>query len=163
MLCVNAISAGVPKGYPVSERQKLNINQKWQFHLGDAEAKFYTNGFDDKQWKTVSVPHTLSLTSLGLDSCRDDKTQPTFQRNVGWYRKSINVTADVHKQVFLEFEGAHQITDLWVNGKHVGQHAIGGYTPFHFDISDHVVRGKANEVTLLVDNRVNESTSYNFV
>ncbi|MEM6344084.1 MAG: glycoside hydrolase family 2 TIM barrel-domain containing protein, partial [Bacteroidota bacterium] len=134
---------------------KLSINQSWQFHLGDPDAKFYEDPAAAK-WEEVHVPHTFSLTSLALDGLQDEKTQLVFQRQVGWYRKRVNVNADPNKKVFLEFEGAHQITDLWVNGKHVGQHETGGYTPFHFDISDFVERGVPNQITLKLDNRRQE-------
>ena len=34
-----------------------------------------------------------------------------------------------------------------------GVHAVGGYTPFHFDITDYVQTGAENLIVLLVDNR----------
>ncbi|PKQ64524.1 glycoside hydrolase family 2 [Labilibaculum filiforme] len=147
----------LPKAYPDSNRTKQCINTGWKFHLGNAEGKYFLADFNDDAWETVSVPHTLKPTSLTLDFCEDGKDQPTFQRNVGWYRKNISVTKDPNKKVFLEFEGAHQVSDLWVNGKHVGQFAVTGYTPFHFDISDFVNRGVKNQITLQVDNRRNDA------
>jgi len=146
----------LPYGYPKSQRTKECINTGWKFHLGDPDGSFYNSDFDDSTWETISVPHTISPTSLTLDLCTDSKDQPTFQRNVGWYRRNIKVTNAADKKVFLEFEGAHQVTDLWVNGKHVGQFAVSGYSPFHFDITDFVNRGMQNQVTLMVDNRKNE-------
>lgn len=143
----------LPYGYPETRRQVTKINSAWRFHLGDADEAFFREDFDDSSWDLVSVPHTLKLTSIDLDGVKDDKTQPTFHRMVGWYRNNIKVANDPDKKVFLEFEGAHQVTDLWVNGQHVGQHYIGGYTPFVFDISSFVTRGANNQVTLLVDNR----------
>ncbi len=136
-----------------SERIKTNINNGWRFQLGNAEAANYTIGLDDSTWELVSVPHSLELTSMDLNGFDDDKYQDTFMRNVGWYRKSIDVTSNKDKKVFLEFEGVHQVTDVWINGEHVGQHAIGGYTPFHFDISNFVDYGSSNQVTVLADNR----------
>jgi beta-galactosidase len=145
----------LPIGFPNTDRVKLNMNQDWKFLLGSPDAQNYEKSFDDSKWKLVNVPHTLELTSLTLDGLQDEKTQLVFHRKVGWYRKNISV-GNSNKKVFLEFEGAHQVTDLWINGRHVGQHAVGGYTPFHFDITDFVDKGKSNQVTLLVDNRRNE-------
>lgn len=150
------ISQTLPDGYPQSGRTKVSINAGWRFHLGDPDKPYYKVDVDDQAWEEVNVPHTLKLTSINLDGCKDDKTQPTFQRNVGWYRKTIRVHEANNKNVFLVFEGAHQVTDLWVNGKHVGQYAVGGYTPFFFDITNYVQYGKSNQVTLLVDNRRRE-------
>lgn len=147
-------SSALPQGYPATQRSKLRLNTGWRFHLGDIPEAAQT-GFDDDAWETVTLPHTLKLTSLTLDDCDDDKTQPTFHRDVGWYRREFTVDAGSAHKVFLEFEGAHQVTDAWINGQHVGQHAIGGYTPFHFDVTDFVKRGVPNIVALRVDNRKN--------
>ncbi len=166
LLILTMLSIGIIKadnqshdvyGYPQSNRSKFCINTAWKFHLGDADADYYLKATNDKTWETISIPHTLYETSLTLDFCKDDKTQPTFQREVGWYRKDIEVSASSNRKVFLEFEGAHQVTDCWVNGEHVGQFAVGGYSPFHFDITDFVTRGVLNQVTLKVDNRQDEN------
>ncbi|MCL7763938.1 DUF4982 domain-containing protein [Polaribacter sp. Z014] len=145
----------LPFGFPNTDRTKINLNQNWKFQLGNPDATNYEADLDDSNWEQVNVPHTLKLTSLTLDGLEDEKTQLVFHRTVGWYRKDIKI-GNSNKKVFLEFEGAHQVTDLWINGKHVGQHAVGGYTPFHFDITNFVNKGKSNQVTLLVDNRRNE-------
>ena len=147
----------MPDGYPQTARQKLSLNQDWRFHLGELPGEPFAVEYDDSKWDSVNVPHTLKLTSLGLDGCQDDKTQPTFQRDFGWYRRTLDLESPGERKVFLEFEGAHQVTDLWVNGRHIGQHAIGGYTPFHFDITDSVHAGK-NLIALKVDNRKNPHT-----
>ncbi len=152
----NLKSQNLPTGFPQTDKTKIRLNQNWKFFLGDPNAANFEPTLDDNHWKTVNIPHTLALTSLTLDGMEDEKTQLKFHRNVGWYRKTIQIEKS-NKKVFLVFEGAHQITDLWVNGKHVGQHAIGGYTPFHFDITSFVVKGKSNQITLLVDNRRNET------
>ncbi|MGB5668758.1 MAG: glycoside hydrolase family 2 TIM barrel-domain containing protein [Maribacter sp.] len=139
--------------YPTTDRLKISINNGWKFYLGNPEAEHFKADFDDSKWENVTVPHSLELTTMDLNGYDDDKYQKTFMRNVGWYRRSIDVSADKNKKVFVEFEGVHQVTDVWVNGRHVGQHAVGGYTPFHFDISDFVDYGSKNQITVRADNR----------
>ncbi len=156
LLCIVSVSAvDLPTGYPTSDRSKLSLNAGWRFHLGDPDANYYQTSTPDKSWEEVTVPHTLELTDLALNGFMDDKTQPTFMRKVGWYRKSIFVPKS-DKRVYIEFEGVHQITTLWVNGRKVGVHSVGGYTPFNFDITDYVRRGAENQVTILADNRVSK-------
>jgi len=145
----------LPYGFPNTDRTKQSLDQGWKFYLGNPKAKNYRKNLDDSNWEIVNVPHTLKLTSLTLDGLEDEKTQLVFHRKVGWYRKNIKIE-NSNKKVFLEFEGAHQVTNLWVNEQHVGEHAIGGYTPFHFDITSYVDKGNDNQITLLVDNRRNE-------
>ena len=142
----------LPYGYPETNRTKISLNQGWQFFLGNPDGDLFQKNMDDSNWETVHVPHSLELTSLALDGLQDDKVQYEFHRKVGWYRKLISVPRNDNK-VFLEFEGVHQVTDVWVNGKHVGQHATGGYTPFHFDITDYVQKGQVNQITVRADNR----------
>ncbi|MFI3289859.1 MAG: glycoside hydrolase family 2 TIM barrel-domain containing protein [Rikenellaceae bacterium] len=156
VLSVSGVFAGtLADGYPQSERTKLLINDGWRFHLGDADAKFYDVNLSDSDWEQVTVPHTLELTDINLNGHQDTKEQETFQRNVGWYRRDIEVSKS-KKSVILEFEGVHQITTLWVNGRKVGTHSVGGYTPFYFDISNYVKRGARNQITILADNRISK-------
>ncbi len=150
-------SATLPYGYPQSERTKSLLNAGWRFHLGDPEAEYFRTNTDDSRWEVVSVPHSLELTDITLNGSDDDLTQPTFNRNVGWYRKDIFVEKS-NRRVYIEFEGVQQVTTLWVNGKRVGIHDIGGYTPFYFDITNYVKRGAKNQITILADNRVNQFT-----
>ncbi len=151
--CVMA--ASLAKGYPKSERTKLLINDGWRFHLGDADAKFYEIKTPDSDWDLVAVPHTLELTDINLNGHDDTKLQESFQREVGWYRRDIEVSKS-QKRVILEFEGVHQVTTLWVNGRKVGTHSVGGYTPFYYDITNFVKRGSKNQITILADNRQSE-------
>ncbi len=144
----------LPKGYTESQRTKIQINDQWRFKLGGADEKNYTTTLNDSSWEEVTIPHTLKLTSTNLDGCDDDKHQKTFHREVGWYRRTITPSANSTKRVVLEFEGVHQITTLWVNGRKVGVHRVGGYTPFEFDITKYVKRGAKNQITVLADNRV---------
>ncbi|MFI3248458.1 MAG: glycoside hydrolase family 2 TIM barrel-domain containing protein [Rikenellaceae bacterium] len=157
-IAIGAYAAGeLPYGYPHTDRTKVSLNADWKFHLGDEDAAYYTTSTNDDSWEEVSIPHVLKLTDLNLDGCQDDVTQPTFHRTVGWYRKDVFVPKS-DKKVYIEFEGVQQVTTLWVNGREVGVHAVGGYTPFIFDITDFVKRGAQNQVTILADNRQNETT-----
>lgn len=143
-----------PEGYPDTPRQKLEINQGWQFYLETNQGNTLTLDENKAQWKLVNVPHTLELVPSDVSEM-DTTYQTKFHRNVGWYKKQLPIRATDDEKVFLEFEGVHQVTNLWVNGKHAGEHAIGGYTPFHFDISDYVNRdGSPNEILISADNRL---------
>ncbi|MCC8147146.1 MAG: glycoside hydrolase family 2 protein [Bacteroidales bacterium] len=60
----------------------------------------------------------------------------------------------INKNLWLEFEGAMHLADVWINGKHLAQHA-GGYTPFVIDLSTHINYDKENEILVRLDNRDN--------
>lgn len=153
----DCIAQELPYGYPSTHRQKEVLLNNWEYYLDEGEAGFLSEPPEDVTWKTVSIPHSLKLSSSTKDDNPDDEYQLTFHRWIGWYKREINVDAIAGQKIFLEFEGAHQVTKLWVNGKYVGEHAVGGYTPFHFDISDYVNVGSDNEIILSVDNRRNSN------
>jgi len=114
-----------------SSRQTLNFNRDWKFQLGDlpgAEAA----GFDDSPWRAVGLPHSFSLPYF---------ESPKFYTGYGWYRKHFAVPAEWGgKRLALEFDGAFQVAEIFVNGRRVGEHA-GGYTGFAVDITDAVQTG----------------------
>jgi beta-galactosidase len=74
-----------------------------------------------------------------------------FYVGYGWYRKQFQVPAQWKgRRLFLNFEGAFQKAEVWVNGQSVGQHA-GGYTGFEFDVTRAVKTGP-NVVAVRVNN-----------
>lgn len=56
----------------------------------------------------------------------------------------------------IYFEGANQVTDVYVNGKWVGKHK-GGYTRFHFDVTSFLNYGEKNVLAVKIDNSYNEN------
>lgn len=136
-----------------SNRKRINMDVGWKFFLGTPSGSPETAGFNDASWTSVSIPHTLQVVSAHLDNNTDDCNQTTFIRTIGWYRKHITVPAAWQgRKLFLEFEGAMEVTDVWVNGTRLGQHATSGYDPFHFDITSAVAFGADNVLAVKVDN-----------
>src|SRR5215213_10690937 len=68
---------------------------------------------------------------------------------VAWYRTQIQQPGLSNGQkAMLEFGAVDYFTEVFVNGKRVGEHE-GGYTPFTFDITD-ALRAGANELVVRV-------------
>jgi hypothetical protein len=122
-------------------RTKTNVDRGWKFLLGD-EARASDAAFDDSKWQVVNLPHSFSEPYF---------RSPDFYVGYGWYRRHIRVdTATVKKQASLEFEGAFQDAELWVNGKKAGEH-LGGYTGFSLDITGDLHAGD-NVIAVRVNN-----------
>lgn len=68
-----------------------------------------------------------------------------------WYRKRFVSEQQEGKRVILHFGAANYKTKVWLNGKEIGEHE-GGYTPFEFDVTDIVKRGKENSLVVRVNN-----------
>lgn len=125
-------------------RSRTTINDNWRFAPGEVERAAAAD-FDDRSWARVDLPHTWNA----ADSF--DKTKP-YRQGVGWYRKSLNVPVELRGQrLFLYFEGANQVADVFVNGQHAGSHT-GGYTAFVFEITDRIQYGAPNIIAVRVDN-----------
>lgn len=126
-------------------RKVININNGWKFIKQD-EVKAMDKAFNDEKWEGVNVPHTWNAIdgANGFD----------FYKGACWYRKEFVIdNLEQGNSVFIEFTGSNSITDVYVNGKHMGQHK-GGYSTFRFDITDVVEIGTKNTLAVKVDNTV---------
>ncbi len=135
----------------------------WRFLKGNpAEAQ--NPNFDDSKWRTVQVPHDWSIEDLPGQN-KDSIIGPFSKSSVGkmstgytvggtaWYRKNFVLTkADQDKIVYLQFDGVYMNSDVWINGKHAGNHPY-GYTSFFYDISSFLnPSGQPNTVAVRVRN-----------
>ena len=127
-------------------RTKTTLNVGWRFEKTDV-AEAQRPNFNDSSWQRINLPHTWNV-----DDPWDDK--PGYDRGAAWYRRDLPITHRSGKRFFLYFEGANQVTDVYVNGIKTGSH-IGGYSAFAFDITS-LVRVGRNVVAVRVDNSFNE-------
>jgi hypothetical protein len=68
---------------------------------------------------------------------------------VAWYRLKLQQPQlKTGEKVILEFGAVDYFSEIFVNGKRVGEHE-GGYTPFRFDITD-ALKAAANELLVRV-------------
>jgi len=136
------------------KREKINLNEGWRFERqvnpGSAvEWPFkeaWKPGFDDSSWSQVFLPHSWDQVA------HNPWVALNHWRGIGWYRKQFQVPQSAAGgRVILEFEGASQVTKVWVNGTEIGEH-IGGYTGFMFDVTEAVNVGRENLLAVRVDN-----------
>jgi len=97
-----------------------------------------------KQWSKVILPHTAVIEPL-------QSKEPNWE-GVCYYRKIFKVDKFKGKNLTIEFEGAMQQSDVWLNGQLVLQHK-GGYTPFSVDLTNLVNYNEPNEIIVRLDNR----------
>ena len=144
-------SAAVPR-FPGPSR--VDFNPGWRFLLGDASGAEGA-AFDDRGWSAATLPHTARIEALVTGEPASD----TYQwQGTCWYRKRFVLSREsAGRKVYLTFDGAMNVADVWLNGVHLGQHR-GGWLPFGFDISSRVVAGGENVVSVRLDNRDNPVT-----
>lgn len=128
-----------------AEREKYNFNSNWKLKVGDivqAEEMDYS----DAEWKSVTLPHAFNEDEAFKLNIKD------LTDTIVWYRKHFRLPADAKgRKVFIEFEGARQGIDLYVNGCLVGQHE-NGVMAFGFDLTEFVKLGKENVIAARIDN-----------
>ena len=125
-------------------RIRFTLNDGWRYTDGDQQDAA-TPSFDDRGWTRVTIPHTWN---------RDDAASESlgYRRGIGWYRRVLTLdSALIGRRLFLHFEGANQVADVYVNGQHAGQH-IGGYTAFTFDVTALARFDAPNVIAVRVNN-----------
>jgi hypothetical protein len=120
-----------------------NLNGTWEFRedpKNEGLAAEWFNGqagFPDR----ITVPFSWEAPLSGKSR----------RAKLAWYCRDIEVPPDWSgKRIFLIIGACDWGTDVWLDGKPLGGHQ-GGYTPFEFDLTDHVrTRGK-HRLILRVD------------
>ena len=132
---------------------RLDFDPGWQFLLGEADGAELST-FADADWSPANLPHTARIESVVTGA----PGTPEYQwQGTCWYRKRFDLGAEVAgRTVWLNFDGAMNVADVWLNGEPLGRH-MGGWLPFGFDISGRVVAGE-NVLAVRLDNRDNPVT-----
>jgi beta-galactosidase len=129
------------------ERLSLPLDQGWRFSFGAADGA-EAAAFDDHGWAQVSLPHTWNK----VGGTKDRVADYNHERGAGWYRLSLTPPADyAGKRLYLQFDAASIVTDVWVNGKKIGNHK-GAFGRFRFDVTEALKPGQANLVAVRTDN-----------
>jgi Glycosyl hydrolases family 2, sugar binding domain len=132
---------------PPPARQRIDLNAGWRFIRSDVSGA-QDPAFNDSGWTAVTVPHTWNAAD-GQDGGAN------YYRGIGWYRRHYTPPASfAGKKLWLQFAGANQVADVWVNGVSLGQHR-GGYARFRFDATAALKLGQDNVIAVRVNNANN--------
>jgi beta-galactosidase len=130
-----------PKAVP--HRRSYGLNRKWLFG-GKATAGVSLPGFNDADWRKVTLPHTNVV--LPWHSFADSSFQ-----YVSAYRRHFRALPEWKgKRVFLDFGGAMTASTVTVNG-HKFEEYKGGYTPFSFELTPHLKFDADNVIAVELD------------
>jgi beta-galactosidase len=124
-------------------RTILPINRNWRYSRTFTDAAV-APAFDDSSFERVVIPHTN--VKLPWHSF-DDKTYEF----ISVYRRRFKLPASARGQrVFVDFEGVMTASTVWINGTNLGEYK-GGFTPFSFELTDHVNWNGENVLAVKVD------------
>ena len=135
-------------------RLVLNLNRDWRFFRPGEDArpekagpvsKVDTLPPRDAEWELATLPHTVRLEPRDVSGGRN-------YQGVCWYKRDLHVKPEWKDRVlYLNFQGAMQVADVWLNGTHLTTH-YGGYIPFTVDISHSVRFEEDNTLLVRLDN-----------
>lgn len=132
------------KSPEISESKKINFNSDWSFVIADN-----IDTIQNKNWIEVSLPHTPKI---------EPKIVNNQWQGISWYKKEFTLSEAQKKQkLFLHFEGAMNIAEVWVNDKKLITHQ-GGYLPFTIDFTNVAKFDAENKVTVKLNNNDNPIT-----
>jgi len=144
------VAAGVPAAGRAAEsgsagpgRTVLPINRNW-LYSPTATAAAHERAFDARGFTRVTVPHT----NVRLPWHSFDEKSYEF---VSIYRRHFRLPASARgRRVFVDFEGVMTASKVWINGAPLGEYK-GGFTPFSFELTQHVDFDGENVLAVEVD------------
>ncbi len=149
--------SGISESHPAPmQRVVLNMNRDWEFFRPSnafASRSTESPGSEerppqDAEWEAASLPHTVRLEPR-------DVSGGLNYRGVCWYRRSFSAQPEWKNHIiYLKFQGAMQVADIWLNGVYIMTH-FGGYLPFTVDISRAVSFDRVNILAVRLDNSDN--------
>jgi len=167
VLCASTISAQTTKDLQplvqnVYGRSVQSLNGYWHYIADPLDVGYYDyrrqsspNGF----FKDIDVDNVTAFKEYDFDSSPvmsvpgDWNTQAYnlfLYEGTVWFKHTFNYKPS-GKRVFLYFGAANYTTDVYLNGKKVGEHT-GGYTPFNFEVTD-VIKSGANKLIVRVNDQ----------
>lgn len=150
-------------GYAQTSYSEFLFDNDWKFFLGDVKngEKISTK---DASWNDIDLPHDWSILDLpgednegqiGPFSSKSEGKRATgyVVGGTGWYRKHFTLNKeDEGKIIKILFDGVYMNADVWINGKHLGNHPY-GYTAFSYDLTNYLnPAGKENVLAVQVKN-----------
>jgi beta-galactosidase len=126
-----------------SGRLVLPMNRNWRYSR-HAVSEARLQGFDDSKFERVVVPHT----NIRLPWHSFDDKDYEF---VSVYRRHFRLPPGTRgRHIFVDFEGVMTASTVWLNGVRLGEYK-GGYTPFSFELTQHLDFDSDNVLTVEVD------------
>jgi beta-galactosidase len=126
-----------------SQRRIFPFNHKWLFS-DKVPANGHSATFNDRGFTPVTIPHTNKL----LPWHGFDDKEYEF---VSLYRRHFTMPPDLKgRRVFIDFGGVMTAAKVSLNGRSLGEYK-GGYTPFSFELTEHLNSRGANVIAVEVD------------
>ena len=130
----------------------LNLNGSWEFEFDSLDQginELWMGGAKEFS-KEIQVPFPWGSELSGVQN----------EADIAWYKRKIRIPETWRgKKVFITIGASDWNTSVWVDGHWLGEHN-GGYTPFSFELTEHLKYGMQQEVVIRVDDARRMFTLY---
>lgn len=130
--------------------------------VGSGEDPTYAESaatFDDSGWRTLDLPHDWGVEGA-FDIDLPGETGKLPWEGVGWYRKRFRIPdTDKGRRITFEVDGAMSYSQVWLNGKFVGEWPY-GYASWSVDLTPFLRFGGENVLAVRLDNKPDSSRWY---
>lgn len=128
------LAVGVVFG--ASAREIYSLNNGWKF--------FYMEENSSDNAREITLPHTWNGDAFAGST--------SYRQTSANYQRTLFIPSEWKgKRLFLRFHGVQSVADVFINGRHIGDHR-GGYTAFTFEVTDKVSYGYNNALFVMVSN-----------
>ena len=145
------------------DKKGIDISGQWTVQLDSTDIGLQ-KGWQNTIFKQlVNLPGTTDDFGIGVpNKLKPALTRPQLSHltrknsyiGAAWYTREIVIPNDWKgKQLILKLERVIWKTNVWVDGKEVvsGQNSL--VSPHYFDLSNYLIPGKKQRITIRVDNR----------
>lgn len=169
LFCSVSLNAQTALITNITTRKTTSLNGKWQYIVDPYETGFYNyrwqerNANDREAYWNSDVPENktdrkehgysdkYTLNVPGDWNSQDPKF--LYYEGTVWYKRSFNFSKSApSNKVVLYFGAVNYKSDVYLNGKKLGQHK-GGFSPFQFEVPDSLLKEKDNFLVVKVDNK----------
>ena len=127
----------------LSQRRVYSLNHGWLYNEKNLPGAMRA-AFNDTAFARVTIPHANKL----LPWHGFDDKEYEF---VSIYRKHFRLPVELNaRRVFADFGAVMTAAMVWINGQKLGEYR-GGYTPFSFELTQHINWKGDNVLAVEVD------------
>jgi beta-galactosidase/beta-glucuronidase len=131
-------------GYPRPQLRRdewSSLDGTWDFEI-ESESESLARRHDQVKWQsTILVPFSPETKQSGVAD--------TGLYRTCWYRRTFSIAPlAAGERLLLHFGAVDYHATVWLNDARLGEHE-GGYSPFYFDITDHLSRSGSEQCVVV--------------
>jgi beta-galactosidase len=131
-----------------AQRQSIPLDADWRFIRRDVGL----GAAVDSQWLAVTLPHTWNALDGQNGTAADPGLPDGYYRGAAWYERQFQLPKEGGgRRVFVRFEAASIVSDVYLNERHLGQHR-GAFAAFCYELTPLLRSDAPNVLRVRADN-----------